>query len=600
MLPIDITLDNSIVVDSEWFVKDTSPLPALISYKSATLPVNVVPGDAPLPGGYKYYVSWYVGAERNKIPLPKGGQWICLASMNHATYFHAVRKAESLVDVCIRLRMGNLDKSARSRFVDECTDFVCSDREKLYARIDAEVTWSVFEKLMSHQLKKLEPAQFWSIIAHSNSYTYSASVADREAWYRSCEERLEASQKYYESVVAEVKELATPETCPNLDWSIMKKKGIPAWKNKKLTVSCNDFGYLLDIRDKDGQRLTHRPKIDGGWIGGNCKLFSKDMISFWERGDVVPGHSIEHCNKILSAIIESNYWVGIRGNLAETWRWNPSRKVFQDQTPKGAVSGRSTSKTCLLFPKDTTKNKIGFDVRDVYHCLPPNVYHVGFDWGAQEALILSLICLSLGDRRLYDRATNGRVHDDNASDWGVSRSDAKAGFFAALYGASAKKLQLTLGMSAEAATAVHQGTYGRGGICEKYLMWLKRNETAPVSLYYQKRMNVYQSGVHLQKNCVVQHTGNCMLDWVVATLHLEGWQFSQSVHDEVWFIVENIEGDPSANLEVQKLKARMEECYIKSWLKLSRALNLPDATIDLPCFKGEIDIVNVGLQKLVI
>jgi hypothetical protein len=118
-----ITQYNSIVADSEWWCKDTKPHPCLISYKSNTLPATVTNGLTPLPSGYKYYISWFVGAERTKIPLPEGGQWVCLASLSHCIQFDCISKTENLATIYQRLTGKELDKNVRDRFVDEAEHF---------------------------------------------------------------------------------------------------------------------------------------------------------------------------------------------------------------------------------------------------------------------------------------------------------------------------------------------------------------------------------------------------------------------------------------------------------------------------------------------
>lgn len=609
MLPIDITLINSIVVDSEWFVQDTlNPNPCLISYKSDSLPATVITPPTPLPEGYKYYVSFYVGAERTKIPLPEGGQWVCLASLNHLIYFDVIKKAEGLAAVYERLTGKVLDKNARDRFAKESSDFTdytphlgggdneLYDSEIKYSCKDAEVTWEVLLKLLP-QIQRMQPEVFYSIVAHSNMYTYSHPKIDD--WISLQNQEFADYEKMFDEAVVELIDKTTPESCPQLDWSLMPKKKKPKWKNKKITVKTNEFGFLLGVRDKAGNRLVPRSKADGGWINGNCKLFSKDMIDLWEKGDIVadnPG-----ADKILEAVIKMSFWLGICSNFAETFRWqkgpwNTSNHTYQDQTPVGAMTGRSTSKTCLLFPKNVAKDKIGFTARMVYHHLPQDVYQVGFDFSAQEALILGLICKSLGDARLYNRTTTGTLHDDNAHEWGITRSEAKAGFFAGVYGAGAARLASTIGMSLEAAQSVANGLYGRGGVCEVYLNWIHRNKHDPWSIYWEKPAPIKHAGVHLLKDWFVQSTGNAMLHCVVANLSTEGYQLSQTVHDELHYVVRSSYAKPWEDPAIVALSERMNHHYHQSWLHLAKKLRLPNSEVEKACFHAEVEITNRGLK----
>jgi DNA polymerase family A len=599
-----ITAQNSIVVDSEWWVNDTSPHPCLISYKSATLPATVTNGTTPMPDGYAYYVSWYVGAERNKIPLPDGGQWVCLASLAHSIYFDCIVKAESLAGIYQRVCGKSLDKNARDRFVKEKhfftdysmylsgvegTDLVKS--EIRYSRKDAEVTWEVFAALLP-DIAKMQPEKLVSIIAHSNMYTYSHPNVQN--WIAEQNQQFEGIEAGFTLDVERLVEAATPDNSPALDWELMPQKKIPKWKNKNITVRSDDFGFLLGVTDAQGVPLVPRKKDQGGWINGNCMLFCKDMIPLWENGDIKavnPG-----ADKILKSIIRMFFWSGIRGNLEQTYRWNTGTKVFQDQTPSAAMTGRSTSKTCLLFPKDITKDKLGFEVRMLYHHMPKGVYQVGFDFSAQEALILALICKSLGDDRLYKSATADRIHDDNAALWKVSRADAKAGFYASVYGASPKRLQQTLGMDLESATAIVEGIYGRGGICERYLNYLKRNQKRPTSIFYRRPATVVHTSVHLLKDWMVQSCGNDQLHYVVSKLALEGHQLSQTVHDELWFFGYSDRPDPWNEPSIVALGQRMNQLYQECFTVLCDRLNLPYSDVDLPCFQAEVEITNRGLK----
>jgi hypothetical protein len=320
------------------------------------------------------------------------------------------------------------------------------------------------------------------------------------------------------------------------------------------------------------------------------------MIELWEKGDIVadnPG-----AEPILKAIIKMSFWLGVRGNFAETFRWSQNRglKTHQDQTPKAAMTGRSTSKTCLLFPKDVTKDKIGFTARMIYHHMPDKHYQVGFDFSAQEALIIGLVCKALGDDRLYKRTTTGRLHDDNAEQWGISRSEAKAGFFAGVYGAGAARLSSTIGMSMEAAQAVAEGLYGRGGVCESYLRWIRCNENNPMQIFWSRPAPIVKAGVHLLKDGFIQSTGNAMLDYVVGNLHCDGYRLSQTVHDELWIIVRSTYPEPWKDPAVVRLADRMNELYHQCWLTLAKRLGLPESVVDLPCFHGEVEITNRGLK----
>jgi hypothetical protein len=460
-----------------------------------------------------------------------------------------------------------------------------------YSRKDAEATWEVFLALLP-DIQKIQPEKVVSIIAHSNMYTYSHPRAIE--WIADQNRQFAAMENDFNRAVNELVESATPENSPRLDWSLMPKKKIPRWKNKKITVKSNDFGYLLGVTDKEGNDLIPRPKAEGGWINGNCDLFCKGMIELWEKGDIKaknPGGK-----EILEKIIKMSFWLGIRGNLADSFRWNPSIKHVQDQTPVAAMTGRSTSKTCLLFPKDITKDKLGFEVRMIYHHLPPNYYHVGFDFSAQEALILGLICKALGDDRLYKSSTANRIHDDNAKLWGVPRADAKEGFYAGVYGASAKRLQQKIGLDYRSAKAIVDGIYGPGGICERYLRYLKRNEHRPTSIFYGRVATIKHASVHLLKDWFPQSTGNDQLHYVVSHLHSEGYQLGQTVHDELWYLMQSEYEEPWLDPEIDKLNREMNRLYHECFTILCDRLNLPHTDVDRPCFHAEVEITNRGLK----
>jgi hypothetical protein len=95
---------------------------------------------------------------------------------------------------------------------------------------------------------------------------------------------------------------------------------------------------------------------------------------------------------------------------------------------------------------------------------------------------------------------------------------------------------------------------------------------------------------------MVQSCGNDQLHYVVANLTKDGYQLSQTVHDELWFFGYSDRPDPWNEPSIVALGARMNELYHECFTILCDRLRLPYSDVDLPCFQGEVEITNRGLK----
>lgn len=449
-----------------------------------------------------------------------------------------------------------------------------------------------------------------------------------DAWLQKTDVEFEETGEYLREVEARLLEEVTEDLVPFLEWRRFQRgrnKGKAKWQ-VDFRVGSEAFVKCLRLRLR-GETLELHKGVDPDtgkrfkeWrsashtlphpLGERCGNPLADYCShLFESGAITSDWDWIDLPRLQAAITAQSYWTSVRRRAGDLCPKETDRGtvVVPSMNPHGTVSRRCVDRLWLVVGEKS--RKVGSTLKHQIRVKPEHGCLIGADFASQEMSIAALLsdspyggtpgfCTNVFSQRVFAGAKSERTdpHTAIADEFGISRSDAKVINFAGIYGAGAKRIATSLGVSrgtawreqfdlASRIVTSKRGWRERGGgeyfggtdsrFFNSILQWQSQSCQTPLLQTKLPKFltESFKRGESFttMANYPIQSTGVDLLHMFVTLMaehaaHLDH-RLVIARHDEVWFWMSN----PADAEEFARI---MNSCHAAVWIALAVRLRV--------------------------